>query len=1595
MKRILFALVALAAVASAACRIYDVDLRWNANGWTQVQPNNWVSQSFACTADSLLWAEFFVGAANSGGSYVLSILPVGSQTPLYSGNANAGDSVHHQYARAYLTRNPSMPELVKGKEYVLKVTHSGGDSINYYANDEDAYGYGHIEVPGKVVPDVWDLACRIEGVNRAVDREFFGVNGMHCGWDLPTVERRYALMDTAGIGTVREDISWHALESVPGTFKWSIFDPIAIAAATHHMRLLVILTSCPDWASSRVDSVRNDSANSFHLDTFWTRNCAPRNLGPSPVMQESLINPLNYWGYYVYEVVNRYKPGSPFWSSVGIDDESAGVRYYEVWNEPNFWKPPQLGYDSLRAQFGSDTVGLVETLYARLCVVACSAAHKADPGARVIIGGGLSDVFAHPNDGSVNGADWLAGFYRYGGCGGLDYGASVHPYQADSAGLKPDLLARDLDTIQTLRRVNGDEGKELWASELSWGTGDTGATGKMCAALSVPEAYTFALAGTPTTFCAPIVWWCLSVGPARLITYPAVREPCGYAYQQMTGELLGRRMNGRVLSGDTAKDNHTLVYELEDPATRKKTWIGWRNYTDGIGSVAMKLPARTNMLRAVQLQRRQDSVAYEVPASTDGWLTVALAESTVYVRETGDTLRPDLVVDSVWASFVPGSSAWPQKRRLGARVRNDGTAPSSAITQDAQTPAPVKFYANGVQVAQVAHLPVIYHGQPLKVYSDGPWQIDSLGNYLVKAVVNENRSFVELNWDNNAKYRLYQILPIMGSQGGVNGPRTMARASGSSPIQAVAEFTESGNPLIFYCPSLDSATSGWDSLTTGKYPAIGLAGGSPWVTFTRGDTVIGMVYNGSAWRTKVIFTPALGQHVGPAALTVFQSRGQWKGISAALGQVVFPVYQNGSPSSFALHGRFDSLNVTFDTLDKASVANDRDSAVSLCSGITDTLHVAYQRNTTSFYRTARYDTVSAPPSFWSGAKQFGGGTVVAAHPYLEQFKDRVWLVFRRTVNGNTAIMRVSHDVATTYSNWTGGSPVSNDNQVPKDFPVLSTNEAAAWAEMAAGNWHIRARVRDSIADLSDSIANHPHILADTSITDGPSRDRLRLRGLWAVKASADTWFETYSDRNFDRSAAAANATESNNGRKLVLQTDSSGTTSHMVCHTQAGAVYYAEAPAGTDQWTRTNLDGGDLPCLDLDYTNKRLWVAYRNDSSPGIKCQTRSTDSTAWQELTVYDCGNEADSTDPGAPAIIGARSDPKGQGKTAAYCVFALQNNLLDSSFVILVKLTQNGVQDTDTLDRAALGVDSLPAACARTGDFLSVVWQKGSEIYYRVSTDSVRPDTNPPITWSSVYNLSNTQGWSRHATLATSPETTLVIWSEGDTGRITAKGQATGSSYNTWGDAVTLSSDSNPCDYPSIATGDGANDSVVVAWQVQTGTNTRIINARVNFGTTITIVSRNDPVAFPHIAFETAIQDSDTVCYIHCVYSEEPSSNYSEACCDRYDLSGGGGGGGQSAGVFDPAIRPMLFAPAPNPFNGMTCIRYQTNVKGLTRVCIMDITGRRVRNLLTMPQSPGIYNLTWNAKDDRERQLPRGVYFVRLETTNYSEARKLILTE
>jgi hypothetical protein len=173
--------VALAALIPAmgigATRIYQVEPHNNYNGWTEV--NQYVTQTFVCTADSLLWAEFFVGAANSGGQYEFAVRDDPNGSVIYTGKSDTcNPNMHYMFVRANLARQTN-DALVKGKTYYLKVTHSAGDPFNFYYSPWDPYTYGIISVPGgsfSPPPQVYspDLSARIEGINRPMSRDFFG-----------------------------------------------------------------------------------------------------------------------------------------------------------------------------------------------------------------------------------------------------------------------------------------------------------------------------------------------------------------------------------------------------------------------------------------------------------------------------------------------------------------------------------------------------------------------------------------------------------------------------------------------------------------------------------------------------------------------------------------------------------------------------------------------------------------------------------------------------------------------------------------------------------------------------------------------------------------------------------------------------------------------------------------------------------------------------------------------------------------------------------------------------------------------------------------------------------------------------------------------------------------------------------------------------------------------------------------------------------------------------------------------------------------------------------------------------------------------------
>ena len=86
-------------------------------------------------------------------------------------------------------------------------------------------------------------------------------------------------------------------------------------------------------------------------------------------------------------------------------------------------------------------------------------------------------------------------------------------------------------------------------------------------------------------------------------------------------------------------------------------------------------------------------------------------------------------------------------------------------------------------------------------------------------------------------------------------------------------------------------------------------------------------------------------------------------------------------------------------------------------------------------------------------------------------------------------------------------------------------------------------------------------------------------------------------------------------------------------------------------------------------------------------------------------------------------------------------------------------------------------------------------------------------------------------------------------------------------------------------------------------------------------------------------------------------------------------------------------LYPAYPNPFNQSTGISFNLNKPGPARLTIYDIQGRVVRVLLDEQAAAGSHYLTWDGMTDDRMLCPSGVYFVSLQSTEFSQKYALTL--
>ncbi len=117
--------------------------------------------------------------------------------------------------------------------------------------------------------------------------------------------------------------------------------------------------------------------------------------------------------------------------------------------------------------------------------------------------------------------------------------------------------------------------------------------------------------------------------------------------------------------------------------------------------------------------------------------------------------------------------------------------------------------------------------------------------------------------------------------------------------------------------------------------------------------------------------------------------------------------------------------------------------------------------------------------------------------------------------------------------------------------------------------------------------------------------------------------------------------------------------------------------------------------------------------------------------------------------------------------------------------------------------------------------------------------------------------------------------------------------------------------------------------------------------------------------------------------------------------DAGGGGligfwylaGSGGSTSRVVPVAL--LLGAPAPNPFRAATSLSYALPKAGPVRLSIFDLSGRRVRELVDQVVGAGVYQASWDGRDEGGRLLPSGIYYCRLEAAGDAANEKVTRLE
>jgi len=148
----------------------------------------------------------------------------------------------------------------------------------------------------------------------------------------------------------------------------------------------------------------------------------------------------------------------------------------------------------------------------------------------------------------------------------------------------------------------------------------------------------------------------------------------------------------------------------------------------------------------------------------------------------------------------------------------------------------------------------------------------------------------------------------------------------------------------------------------------------------------------------------------------------------------------------------------------------------------------------------------------------------------------------------------------------------------------------------------------------------------------------------------------------------------------------------------------------------------------------------------------------------------------------------------------------------------------------------------------------------------------------------------------------------------------------------------------------------------------------------------------------------NSTTIPKEHPQFSGDDAGHTTYESCDQkgqafwYMMSNLNGWGSQHSLAYSPETpgnSAVLQQNFPNPFNPATTIQFELATPSVVKLSIHDLAGRHVATLLEGLESAGAHTLVWNGRNGSGQAVGSGVYYYRLNSTDLTLTRKMVLTK